>query len=98
MLPKQFKSMLRDCDISQLQRSDPLVIQRIFSFGDVEDMRNLLQHVSQKKIKATLPHIRNSTDRRTQQFLKYIFNINLPIKNKNEDSKRQKNIPTRNIG
>jgi len=98
MITKEFKTLLWECDLRQLDRSDNIVIERIFQYWDVNHIKTLLKHTKPNKLKTKIEAIRNRFDSKTQQFIKVLLPINLQHKSKKDDNKRLQNIPTRNIG
>lgn len=74
-LPSSLKSILRDCDLSQLTWSDDIVIERILRLGEIDIINNLFRHVSLEQIKNSYESHYVSFDRRNQSLRNNVFNI-----------------------
>lgn len=95
---KNIKNILWDNDISRLKNDDNIVIERLLSFGDIEDIQEAEKRIWKKKIKAYLKLNSYKLDKKSVNFWEKIYWIK--VLNNEYSVYEQLNSPVfwRNIG
>ncbi len=95
---KVLKNSLWEYDYNKLKYSDDIVILRALNFWEIEDIKNISNHIWKTKIINVLKKNINQIDSKSKNFWKLYFNIKDLDNNISMYDKLNKPIFTRSFG
>lgn len=72
---KVLKKSLWECDYSKLNYNDEIVIIRALMFWEIEDVKNIINHISREKVIDIFKKNAKQIDIKSKNFWELYFNI-----------------------
>lgn len=95
---KVLKNSLWEYDYQKLHYSDEIVILRALNFWEIEDIQNIEHHIWKEKIIDVFQRNLNQIDRKSKNFWKIYFHIEILNDNKSMYDKLNTPTFTRSFG